>query len=213
MNKYKRLQILTRLQNNIPNPTTELVYSTPFELLIAVLVSSQTSDISVNKALAKLYLVANTPSALLELGIDGITMYIKSIGLYNRKAKNIIKTCYRLLELHNGAVPQGRAELEALAGVGRKTANVVLNTVFGWPTIAVDTHVFRVCNRTRFALGNNVDLVEKKLLKVVPDKFKMYCHHWFILLGRYTCIARNPKCSSCIIQDLCEFKNKIYPGM
>ncbi|MGE4754034.1 endonuclease III [Yersinia enterocolitica] len=211
MNQEKRVAILTRLRDNDPHPTTELVYSTPFELLISVLLSAQATDVSVNKATAKLYPVANTPQAILDLGVDGLKSYIKTIGLFNTKAENVIKTCRILLEKHHGEVPEDRAALEALPGVGRKTANVVLNTAFGWPTIAVDTHIFRVCNRTGFALGSNVDQVEAKLLKVVPTEFKLDCHHWLILHGRYTCIARKPRCGSCIIEDLCEFKEKVYP--
>lgn len=211
MNKEKRISILERLRENNPHPTTELVYTTPFELLIAVLLSAQATDVSVNKATAKLYPVANTPQAMLELGVDGVKEYIKTIGLFNAKAENVIKTCRMLLEHHQGQVPEDRAALEALPGVGRKTANVVLNTAFGWPTIAVDTHIFRVCNRTRFAPGETVEKVEDRLLKVVPAEFKLDCHHWFILHGRYTCIARKPRCGSCIIEDLCESKEKVYP--
>lgn len=211
MNKEKRSEILQRLRDNNPKPTTELVYHTPFELLIAVLLSAQATDVSVNKATAMLYPVANTPEAILELGVDKVKSYIKTIGLFNSKAENIIKTCRLLLEKYQGEVPEDRAALEALPGVGRKTANVVLNTAFGWPTIAVDTHIFRVCNRTRFAPGKNVDEVEEKLLKVVPDEYKLDCHHWLILHGRYTCIARKPRCASCIIEDLCEYKEKVYP--
>ncbi|MBH3026443.1 endonuclease III [Serratia marcescens] len=211
MNKQKRLEILTRLRDNNPHPTTELVYTTPFELLIAVLLSAQPTDESVNKATAKLSPVANPPAAMLALGVDGVKEYIKTIGLFNSKAENVIKTCRMLLELHGGEVPEDRAALEALPGVGRKTANVVLNTAFGWATIAVDTHIFRVCNRTHFAPGKNVDQVEEKLLKVVPAEFKVDCHHWLILHGRYTCIARKPRCGSCIIEDLCEYKEKVYP--
>ncbi|MGL4487777.1 MAG: endonuclease III [Yersinia sp. (in: enterobacteria)] len=211
MNKEKRVAILTRLRDNNPHPTTELVYSSPFELLISVLLSAQATDVSVNKATAKLYPVANTPQAILNLGVDGLKSYIKTIGLFNTKATNVIKTCRILLEKHQGEVPEDRAALEALPGVGRKTANVVLNTAFGWPTIAVDTHIFRVCNRTGFAPGSNVDQVETKLLKVVPAEFKLDCHHWLILHGRYTCIARKPRCGSCIIEDLCAFKEKVYP--
>lgn len=211
MNKEKRVAILTRLRDNNPHPTTELVYHTPFELLISVLLSAQATDVSVNNATAKLYPVANTPQAILDLGVEGLKPYIKTIGLFNTKAENVIKTCRILLEKHHGEVPEDRAALEALPGVGRKTANVVLNTAFGWPTIAVDTHIFRVCNRTGFAPGSNVDQVEAKLLKVVPAEFKLDCHHWLILHGRYTCIARKPRCGSCIIEDLCEFKEKVYP--
>ena len=208
MNKEKRLQILTRLRDNNPYPTTELQFSSPFELLIAVLLSAQATDVSVNKATARLYPVANTPAAMLALGVDGVKAYIKTIGLFNSKAENVIKTCRILLEQHGGAVPENRAALEALPGVGRKTANVVLNTAFGWPTIAVDTHIFRVSNRTRFAPGKNVEEVEEKLLKVVPAAFKVDCHHWLILHGRYTCIARKPRCGACLIEDLCEYRDK-----
>ncbi|MDC9620209.1 endonuclease III [Xenorhabdus sp. XENO-7] len=208
MNQQKRIAILTRLQNNNPQPTTELAFNSPFELLISVLLSAQATDVSVNKATTKLYPVANTPQTILDLGVDSLKEYIKTIGLYNTKAENVIKTCRILLEKHQGEVPEDRAALEALPGVGRKTANVVLNTAFGWPTIAVDTHIFRVCNRTQFAPGKNVDEVEKKLLKVVPAEFKLDCHHWLILHGRYTCIARKPRCGSCIIEDLCEYADK-----
>lgn len=208
MNKDKRLQILTRLRDENPHPTTELNFNSPFELLIAVLLSAQATDVSVNKATAKLYPVANTPASLLALGVDGVKEYIKTIGLFNSKAENVIKTCRILIEQHGGEVPEDRAALEALPGVGRKTANVVLNTAFGWPTIAVDTHIFRVSNRTRFAPGKNVEEVEDKLLKVVPSAFKVDCHHWLILHGRYTCVARKPRCGSCLIEDLCEFDAK-----
>lgn len=208
MNKQKRIEILERLRANNPKPETELVWSSPFELLISVLLSAQATDVSVNKATAKLYPVANTPEAMLELGVDGVKEYIKTIGLFNSKADNVIKTCKILVEKHQSQVPEDRAALEALPGVGRKTANVVLNTAFGWPTIAVDTHIFRVSNRTKFAMGKNVDEVEQKLLKVVPKEFKVDVHHWLILHGRYTCIARKPRCGSCIIEDLCEFKEK-----
>lgn len=208
MNKQKRIEILTRLRDENPHPTTELNYSSPFELLIAVILSAQATDKGVNKATDKLFPVANTPEAILALGVDGLKEYIKTIGLFNSKAENIIKTCRDLIEKHNGEIPQDRASLEALAGVGRKTANVVLNTAFGQPTIAVDTHIFRVSNRTGFAPGKDVVKVEEKLLKVVPDEFKVDVHHWLILHGRYTCIARKPRCGSCIIEDLCEFKEK-----
>jgi endonuclease-3 len=208
MNKDKRRLILERLREDNPHPTTELHYSSPFELLIAVILSAQATDVGVNKATAKLYPVANTPAAILALGLDGLKSYIKTIGLYNAKAENVLKTCQQLLTLHGGEVPEDRAALEALPGVGRKTANVVLNTAFGWPTIAVDTHIFRVANRTGFAPGKNVDEVEQKLLKHVPAEFKLDVHHWFILHGRYTCIARKPRCGSCLIEDLCEFKEK-----
>ncbi|MFA9487868.1 MULTISPECIES: endonuclease III [unclassified Mannheimia] len=208
MNKAKRVEILTRLRNENPKPTTELNYSNPFELLIAVILSAQATDKGVNKATDKLFPVANTPQAILDLGVDGLKEYIKTIGLFNSKAENIIKTCRDLIEKHNGEVPEDRDALEALAGVGRKTANVVMNTAFGHPTIAVDTHIFRVSNRTNFAPGKNVVQVEEKLLKVVPDEFKVDVHHWLILHGRYTCVARKPRCGSCIIEDLCEFKEK-----
>lgn len=208
MNQKKRRAILVRLRNNNPHPRTELVYSTPFELLVSVLLSAQATDVGVNKATAKLYSVANTPKALLSLGVNGLKEHIKSIGLFNTKAENIIKTCSLLLEKHEGKVPEDRVALESLPGVGRKTANVVLNTAFGWPTIAVDTHIFRVCNRTKLASGKNVALVEEKLLKVVPEEFKKDCHHWLILHGRYHCVARKPRCGSCIIRDLCEFEEK-----
>lgn len=208
MNKQKRLEILTRLRANNPHPTTELEYNSTFELLIAVLLSAQATDVGVNKATRKLYAVANTPAAILELGLDGVKQYIKTIGLFNSKAENMIKTCQILVDQYGGEVPEDRAALEALPGVGRKTANVVLNTAFGWPTIAVDTHIFRVSNRTKLAMGKNVDQVEQKLLKVVPKEFKVDVHHWLILHGRYTCIARKPRCGSCIIEDLCEFKAK-----
>ncbi len=208
MNKEKRLQILTRLRDDNPHPTTELYFSSPFELLIAVLLSAQATDVSVNKATAKMYPVANTPAAILALGVDGVKEFIKTIGLFNSKAENVIKTCRILIEQHGGEVPEDRAALEALPGVGRKTANVVLNTAFGWPTIAVDTHIFRVSKRTRFAPGKNVEEVEDKLIKVVPSAFKVDCHHWLILHGRYTCVARKPRCGSCLIEDLCEFDAK-----
>ncbi|MDX7841155.1 endonuclease III [Aeromonas caviae] len=211
MNNQKRRLILERLRDDNPHPTTELNFTTPFELLIAVLLSAQATDVSVNKATDKLYPVANTPQAMLELGVDGVKEYIKTIGLFNTKAENVIKTCAILLERHGGEVPENREALEALPGVGRKTANVVLNTAFGWPTIAVDTHIFRVSNRTGFAVGKNVDQVEEKLLKVVPVEFKLDVHHWLILHGRYTCLARKPRCGSCIIEDLCEYKEKVYP--
>ncbi|MEQ5237149.1 endonuclease III [Proteus terrae] len=211
MNQAKRIEILTRLRDDNPQPTTELKFDSPFELLISVLLSAQATDVSVNKATAKLYPVANTPQAILTLGVDGLKKYIKTIGLYNTKAENVIKTCQILVDKHNSEVPENREALEALPGVGRKTANVVLNTAFGWPTIAVDTHIFRVSNRTGFAPGKNVNEVEQKLLRVVPAEFKVDCHHWLILHGRYTCIARKPRCGSCIIEDLCEFKEKTDP--
>lgn len=208
MNKEKRLAILTRLRDDNPHPETELNFTTPFELLIAVLLSAQATDVGVNKATAKLYPVANTPQAILDLGLDKLKEYIKTIGLFNTKAENTIKTCRILVEQHGGEVPENRAALEALPGVGRKTANVVLNCAFGWPTIAVDTHIYRLCNRTKFAMGKTVDDVEQKLIKVVPAEFKVDVHHWLILHGRYVCTARKPKCGACIIEDLCEFKEK-----
>lgn len=208
MNQQKRIEILTRLRDNNPHPTTELNFSSPFELLIAVILSAQATDKGVNKATDKLFPVANTPEAIYALGVEGLKKYIKTIGLFNSKAENIIKTCKDLIEKHHSQVPEDRAALEALAGVGRKTANVVLNTAFGHPTIAVDTHIFRVANRTNFAAGKDVTKVEEKLLKVVPAEFKVDVHHWLILHGRYTCIARKPRCGSCIIEDLCEYKDK-----
>lgn len=211
MNKKKRIEMLQRLRENNPTPTTELIYSSPFELLISVLLSAQATDISVNKATKALYLIANTPEQILSLGIEQLKSYIKTIGLYNSKANNIMKTCQILIDKYQGQVPEDRIALESLPGVGRKTANVVLNTAFGWPTIAVDTHIFRVCNRTGFAPGKTVEQVEEKLLKVVPNEYKLDCHHWLILHGRYTCIARKPRCGSCIIEDLCEYKEKVYP--
>lgn len=208
MNKQKRIQIFTRLQQHNPNPTTELKFNSSFELLVAVMLSAQATDVSVNKATAKLYTLANTPQKILKLGEARLKSYIKTIGLFNSKAANIIKTCQILIEQHNAQVPDDRASLEALPGVGRKTANVVLNTAFGQPTIAVDTHIFRVSNRTGIAPGKNVDEVEKRLLRLVPEEYKLDAHHWLILHGRYTCIARKPRCASCIIEDLCEFKQK-----
>ena len=203
MNKAKRLEILTRLRDANPHPTTELNFSSPFELLVAVTLSAQATDVSVNKATDKLFPVANTPEAIYALGVDGLKEYIKTIGLFNSKAQNVHKLCQILIEQHNSEVPESREALEALPGVGRKTANVVLNTAFGWPTIAVDTHIYRISNRTKFAMGKNVDKVEEKLLKVVPKEFKVDVHHWLILHGRYTCLARKPRCGSCIIEDLC----------
>lgn len=208
MNEQKRYEIFSRLRKENPHPTTELEYTSPFELLIAVLLSAQATDVSVNKATRKLYPVANTPKELLQLGVEGLVPYIQTIGLFRTKAKNTIETCRILIEQHQGQVPRSREALEALPGVGRKTANVVLNTAFGEPTIAVDTHIFRVSNRTGIAPGKNVDIVEQKLLKFVPKEFKLDAHHWLILHGRYTCIARTPKCWNCMIQDLCEYKEK-----
>jgi endonuclease-3 len=210
MNAQKRYEIFSRLRDHNPKPTTELHYSSPFELLVAVALSAQATDKGVNKATAKLFPVANTPEAILALGESGLKKYIKTIGLFNSKAKHIIQACKILVEQHDSKVPEDRAALEALPGVGRKTANVILNTAFGHPTIAVDTHIFRVSNRTRIAPGKTVLEVEKKLLKFVPDEFKHDAHHWLILLGRYTCVARKPRCGSCVIEDLCEYKQKVY---
>ena len=208
MNKNKRTKIFTRLREDNPNPTTELNYSTPFELLIAVILSAQATDVGVNKATDKLYPVANTPEAIFALGLDGLKEYIKTIGLFNAKAENVIKTCKLLIDQHNSEVPDNRTDLEALPGVGRKTANVVLNTAFGQPTMAVDTHIFRVSNRTGIAPGKDVIEVEKKLIRLVPKEFLMDAHHWLILHGRYVCKARKPQCGSCRIEDLCESKEK-----
>ena len=208
MNNAKRQLMFERLRQALPNPTTELEYTSPFELLIAVILSAQATDVSVNKATRKLYPVANTPAALYALGIDGLTPYVQSIGLYRTKAKNVIETCRLLLERHHGQVPRTREELEALPGVGRKTANVVLNTAFGESVMAVDTHIFRVSNRTGLAPGKNVDEVERKLMKMVPAEFLHDAHHWLILHGRYTCIARTPKCWNCVIADLCDYAPK-----
>lgn len=209
MNSEKRLKIFELLAQAIPEPVTELNYTTPFELLIAVVLSAQATDKGVNKATAKLFPVANTPHAILALGETGLKEYIKTIGLFNSKAANIIKLCDALINQHQSEVPKDRTALEALAGVGRKTANVILNTAFGQPTIAVDTHIFRLANRTGLAPGKNVVEVEKKLDKTVPKAFKKDAHHLLILHGRYTCIARKPRCQSCCIADLCEFKDKI----
>lgn len=208
MNRDKRQQIFTRLREDNPHPQTELEYSTPFELLIAVLLSAQATDVGVNKATRKLYAAANTPQAILDLGLEGLKSHIKTIGLYNTKAENIMKTCALLIEKHNGDIPQTRTELEALPGVGRKTANVVLNTAFRQIAMAVDTHIFRVSNRTGIAPGKDVLEVEKKLIKLVPKEFLLDAHHWLILHGRYTCKARKPRCGSCRIEDLCEFREK-----
>ena len=208
MNADKRHEIFTRLRAENPNPTTELNYNSPFELLIAVLLSAQATDVGVNKATGPLFAAANTPEAIYKLGIDGLKEYIKTIGLFNTKAVNAHKTCKILMNDYNSEVPQDRAALEALPGVGRKTANVVLNTAFGHPTIAVDTHIYRVSNRTKIAPGKNVREVEDKLIKFVPAEFKVDVHHWLILHGRYVCVARKPRCGSCSIEDLCEFKDK-----
>ena len=208
MNRHKRQAIFERLRTDNPRPTTELNYTTPFELLVAVILSAQATDKGVNKATARLFPVANTPRAILDLGEEGLKGYVKTIGLFNSKAANIIKTCRMLLQLHDGEVPHERAALEALPGVGRKTANVVLNTAFGQPTMAVDTHIFRVANRTSIAPGKTVLEVEKRLLRLVPKEFLHDAHHWLILLGRYTCTARKPRCGACLIEDLCEYKHK-----
>lgn len=208
MNKQKRTSIFERLRELDPNPDTELQYETAFELLIAVILSAQATDISVNKATDKLYAVARTPEAILDLGVKGLKPYIKAIGLFNSKADNIIKTCRILLQQHNGEVPQSREELETLPGVGRKTANVVLNTAFGEPTIAVDTHIFRVSNRTGIAPGKTPLEVEKRLLRLTPDEFKKDAHHWLILHGRYVCKARKPMCRLCAIIEWCEYRKK-----
>ena len=208
MNAEKRVEILSRLRTENPNPKTELKYHSDFELLISVILSAQATDVSVNKATGKLYAVANTPETIMALGLLKLKSYVKTIGLYNTKAANIIKTCRILSTEHNSKVPRTREALEALPGVGRKTANVVLNTAFGEPTMAVDTHIFRISNRTRFAPGKNVLQVEKKLLKVIPDEFIRAAHHWLILHGRSVCTARKPRCAACVISDLCEFKTK-----
>jgi endonuclease III len=208
MSPQKRHDIFARLRAANPAPRTELVYASPFELLVSVVLSAQATDKSVNLATAALFKAANTPQAMAKLGRRGLERYIKSIGLYRTKAKNILATCKLLMEKHGGVVPRTREELEALPGVGRKTANVILNTAFGQPTIAVDTHIFRVSNRTGIAPGKDVVAVEEKLLKVVPEEFKLNAHHWLILHGRYICIARKPGCPECLIRDLCEFKYK-----
>ena len=208
MNKDKRYQILAKLRDENPTPTTELAYSSTFELLISVLLSAQATDVSVNKATKGLYAAANTPAEMLALGEAGVKNFIKTIGLFNTKAANVIKTCRILVEAHDSVVPDNRRDLEALPGVGRKTANVILNTAFGQPTMAVDTHIFRLSNRINFAPGKNVVDVEKKLLKVIPDEFMIDAHHWLILHGRYICTARNPKCGACVIYELCEYKKK-----
>ena len=208
MNKEKRIEIFSRLRSANPNPTTELNFSNEFELLIAVILSAQATDVSVNKAIGPLYQIANTPEAIYKLGENKLKQYVKTIGLYNTKAKNIIKTCKILIDEHQSKVPEDRNALEALPGVGRKTANVVLNTAFGHPTIAVDTHIYRVSNRTGIAPGKNVLEVEKRLMRLVPEEFMRDAHHWLILHGRYTCVARTPKCSECSLNDLCEYRKK-----
>ncbi len=209
MNKEKRYEIFSRWREANPSPKTELNYSSPFELLVAVALSAQSTDKGVNKATAKLFPVANTPKTIYALGEDGLKEYIKTIGLYNSKAKHIIQACKMLVELHDSVIPENREALEALPGVGRKTANVILNTAFGHPTMAVDTHIFRVGNRTGIAKGKNVVEVEKKLLRFIPKEFMVDAHHWLILHGRYICVARKPKCAACLISDLCDFKEKL----
>ncbi len=209
MKREKVVELFHRLRELNPHPTTELDYTTPFELLVAVTLSAQATDVGVNKATKKLFPVANTPRAILDLGEDGLKTFISTIGLYNAKAKNVIATCRILIEQHGGEVPRSRDALEALPGVGRKTANVVLNTAFGEPTIAVDTHIFRVANRTGLAPGKNVRIVEDKLAKVVPAEFRQDAHHWLILHGRYVCKARKPECPGCVINDLCGYRHKI----
>ncbi|MGI9274432.1 MAG: endonuclease III [Endozoicomonas sp.] len=208
MNREKRTIIFQRLREQNPTPTTELNYSSSFELLIAVILSAQATDVGVNKATDKLFPVANTPQAIYDLGLDGLKEYIKTIGLFNAKAENVIKTCRILLDKHDGEVPETREALEALPGVGRKTANVVLNTAFKQPAMAVDTHIFRVSNRTGIAKGKDVLEVEKRLVRLIPKEFLMDAHHWLILHGRYVCKARKPQCGSCIIEDLCDFREK-----
>ncbi|MAA73193.1 MAG: endonuclease III [Salinisphaeraceae bacterium] len=209
MNRDKRNEIFRRLQAANPAPETELVYATEFELLIAVILSAQATDVGVNKATARLFPVANTPQAILDLGEDGLKQHIKTIGLFNSKARNIMKTCAALVAQHDGAVPRDRKSLEALPGVGRKTANVVLNTAFGQATIAVDTHIFRVSNRTGIARGKTPRAVEDRLVRLVPEAFKRDAHHWLILHGRYICKARKPACAACVIEDLCEYRHKV----
>ena len=211
MNRDKRTAIYSRLRELDPNPETELEYKSPFELLVAVILSAQSTDVAVNKATEKLYAVADTPDRILALGVDGLKPYIKTIGLYNNKAENIIKTCRILLDEHGGEVPTTREDLEKLPGVGRKTANVILNTAFGEPTIAVDTHIFRVANRTGLAKGKTPLEVEKRLVRLTPDEFKKDAHHWLILHGRYVCKARKPLCGECAIVDWCEYPRKELP--
>ena len=211
MNKDKRREIYRRLQAENPAPTTELEYRSPFQLLVSVILSAQATDVSVNRATKTLFAEAGTPQAILRLGLERLKEHIKSIGLFNTKAANILKTCEALISLHGGEVPRDRAALEALPGVGRKTANVVLNTAFGEPTIAVDTHIFRVANRTKLAPGKTPRQVEDKLLRFTPNDFKRDAHHWLILHGRYVCVARKPRCGACVIEDLCEYRDKTDP--
>ncbi len=208
MNKQKRIEIFKRFQRINPHPTTELEYSNPFELLIAVILSAQATDVGVNKATVRLFKVANTPQQILDLGLDALKDYVKTIGLYNAKTENIMATCKILVDKFDSIIPNNRQDLESLPGVGRKTANVVLNTAFGQPTMAVDTHIFRVSRRTKIAHGKNVLEVEKSLLRLIPEEFLMDAHHWLILHGRYTCKARKPNCAECIINDLCEYNSK-----
>lgn len=211
MNRDKRREIYLRLQEENPAPTTELKYQSPFQLLVSVILSAQATDVSVNRATKDLFAEAGTPQAMLDLGLLRLKEHIKSIGLFNTKAANILKTCEAIISLHGGEVPRQRAALEALPGVGRKTANVVLNTAFGEPTIAVDTHIFRVANRTKLAPGKTPRQVEDKLLRFTPNDFKRDAHHWLILHGRYVCIARKPRCGACVIEDLCEYRDKTDP--
>jgi endonuclease-3 len=210
LNRIKRTEIFTRLRNENPNPETELEFSSPFELVVAVALSAQATDVSVNKATRKLFPIANTPKAIYDLGEEGLKQYIKTIGLFNSKARHVIKMCKILIDKYNSVVPQTREELEELPGVGRKTANVVLNTAFGQIAMAVDTHIFRVGNRTKIAHGKDVLEVEKRLIRLIPEEFLMDAHHWLILHGRYVCVARKPKCGSCMIEDLCEYGKKVY---
>ena len=210
MNKGKRIEIFSRLRRENPEPKTELKYSSTFELLISVILSAQATDVSVNKATVKLYAIANTPEKIFSLGVTGLKTYIKTIGLFNNKAVNVIKTCDVLVREHNSVVPGKRELLEALPGVGRKTANVVLNTAFRQIAMAVDTHIFRISNRTGIAPGKNVLEVERRLIKLVPEEFLLDAHHWLILHGRYVCLARKPRCGACVIEDLCEFRKKVY---
>ena len=209
MNRQKRGEIFERLRAENPKPTTELNFGSPFELLVSVILSAQATDVGVNRATGPLFAVANTPEAIAALGVEGLKDYIRSIGLFNTKAENVVRMCEMLLAEHDGEVPRSREALEALPGVGRKTANVVLNTAFGEPTIAVDTHIFRVANRTRIAPGKTVRQVEDKLMRFVPPDYRVDAHHWLILHGRYVCVARRPRCGSCVIEDLCEFRDKV----
>ncbi|MDE0006899.1 MAG: endonuclease III [Gammaproteobacteria bacterium] len=212
MNRQKRGEIFERLRAENPKPTTELNFGTPFELLVSVILSAQATDVGVNRATGPLFAVANTPEAVAALGVEGLKDYIRSIGLFNTKAQNVVRMCEILLAEHDGEVPRSREALEALPGVGRKTANVVLNTAFGEPTIAVDTHIFRVANRTRIAPGKTVRQVEDKLMRFVPPEYRVDAHHWLILHGRYVCVARRPRCGSCVVEDLCEYRDKVETG-